>query len=281
MPDGEFWYQSEGVKALTITPEEIGHLQNKGWDKKEPAIVAIEAARAHRAAESKLGVAADQILKLPKDMTDKDGMRPVWERLGAPKEAKDYDFSSIEKKGADGAVANAKLLDALRATSADLMLPKDHAAQIAAGVQKHLDQVETDTLADKTAALATEKAELAKNWGANAEANKFIATQAVQKLAVSMNKTPQEMAKAITALEGVVGYKPVMEMFLAIGQKIGEDKFVRSDGVTPGVMTVDQAKAEKQTLMADKEFGAKLLAGNAEAKKKMLALNTIIVGAAA
>jgi hypothetical protein len=276
MPDGDnvAWYSTiEGIDADTI-----GHIQTKGWDKKPANEVAIEAIRSHRAAELKLGVPADQILRLPKDMTDATAMKPIWQRLGAPAEAKDYDFSAVEKKGADGSVANAKFIDAMRQTAAELNLPKDAAARIAQSVAKYQDEMEVSGKTEIEAKLAEEKTALAQNWGNKFEANKFIATQAANKLAVAMGKKPEEIASAVSALEGQVGYKAVMEMFLAIGQKMGEDKYVDSGNSNSGVMTREQAVARLNTLKGDENWAARLLKGDTEARKELAALTTLISG---
>jgi hypothetical protein len=100
----------------------------------------------------------------------------------------------------------------------------------------------------------------------------FVAKRAATALGV----TPE----AVAALEGVVGYKAVMELFRNVGSKIGEDKFVQSitPGGAPGVMTKEQAVERKAALMADQVWTKAYLAGDAAKAAEMLALNTMIVG---
>ena len=121
------------------------------------------------------------------------------------------------------------------------------------------------------AALIAAKERLAANWGANAEANLFVAKQAAAKLGV----TPE----AVAALEKVVGYDQVMSLFHNIGTKIGEDKFVQNPNpAIPGVMSREQAVAQRAELMNDSTFTKRYLDGEAAAFRQMTALNTLIVG---
>ena len=258
------WYQ--GVEG--IDTETIGHLQTRGWDKLGAPQAAAAAFKAFKEAEKHIGIPADQILRLPKDMTDAEGMKPVWQRLGAPADAKDYDFSTVKR--ADGSEIDAASVDFFRKTVADLHLPKDAATRLVSEFIKNQDASAAAQTTEKTAALILEKKALADNWGANAEGNKFIAGQAVKALGV----TPEQVA----VLENSIGYKGVMEMFLNIGTKIGEDKFVRGNTNNTNVLSKEQAVAQLATYKNDEAWVARYLKGDVEAGKQMSALNQIING---
>lgn len=254
------WYDGKVTDA-----EMIGHLQNRGWHDKPIDVVAIEAVTAHREAQKLLGVPAAQLLRLPTDPKDEPGWNAVWSKLGAPAEAKDYDFSTVKQGD--------KPLDAafeatLRATAAQLHLPKDSATAIAAALVKHNEGVATASLADKTAALAAEKTALDTNWGANKEANMVIAKGAAKALGVD--------EATIAALEGAIGYAKTMEMFRSIGTKIGEDKFVRADGGGNGIMSRDQAVARKAELMKDNAWVKRYLDGGTPENREMQSLIALI-----
>ena len=121
--------------------------------------------------------------------------------------------------------------------------------------------------------VAVEKAELKKNWGSNEAANMVIAQAAVKALGVD--------PAAVAALEKVVGYAKVMDMFRNIGSKIGEDRFVSTgQGNDKGVMTRDQAESEKRDLMADEAWRIRYLKGGVDEQRKMQALNKMISGVA-
>ena len=205
-------------------------------------------------------------MRLPKDPAAPE-WKGVWERLGKPVDAKDYDFSALKRAG-DKPI-EAALADTLRKAAFDGNLSKEAAVRVGTEVIKHLDAQAAADLALATDKLALEKKALNDNWGTNAAANMVIAQAAVRALGVA--------PEAVTALEGVVGYAKVMDMFRNIGTKIGEDKFVSADGRTTGnIMTKEQAASEKKELMADKSWATRYLSGGVEEKRKMEALNRII-----
>ncbi len=261
------WYTGvEGVDA-----ELTGHFQNRGWDKLAPPAVAVAAAKAHREAEKLIGVPATRLLRLPEDMANADGMKEVWSRLGKPADAKDYDLTTVKRGNAP---LDEKTQDFLRSVAFSTNLSKDGALRLAQEFAKFNDGLDSSSAADRAAALATEKAELKKNWGANEAANNLVAAGAAKALGVS----PEHLA----ALENVIGYAKVMEMFRTIGTKIGEDKFVTAPGGgSPGVMTRDGAVAKKAELMRDTAWTKRYLDGGREEVREMTALNTIISQAAA
>lgn len=259
------WYQ--GVTGADS--EMVGTWTNKGWHTKSAPEVAIEATKAYQAAQKFVGAPADELLRVPKDVADEAGWNKVWSRLGKPADAKEYDFTGI--KNADGTPRVDAFTDFMRAQAFALNMPKEAAASLAAKMAKFNDDAATTSATERAAAVATEKTELTKNWGANFEANKFVATQAAKALGVD--------PATVSALEGVIGYAKVMEMFRNIGTKIGEDKFVSGGGAGGnGVMTKDQAVARKAELMADKEWTKSYLNRDAAKMREMTALNTMIVG---
>lgn len=258
------WYQG----LPDVTPEVVGHWQNKNWHSLTPEQIAINATIAHRNAEKYIGAPADQLLRLPTDASDEEGWAKVWQRLGAPANADGYDFSKV--KSETGEVDKA-LLDTMRQTAAALKLPAEHAQRITAELVKHLDKQTQAKALDDTAAIEAERGTLQKNWGANFAANKTVA----QNAAAALNVTPQEVA----VLEKTLGYSKVMEMFRQIGSKIGEDRFVSNGSPgNVGVMTRDQAVATKADLMKDSDWVARYMKGGVAEQRQMLNLNKVIVG---
>lgn len=251
--------------------EIIGHLETKGWHTKAPAEAAFEAARSHLNAERLLGMRSDHdMLPIPKDPAKGD-MSKVWERLGTPKDAKDYDFSTVKR--ADGSALDDSLAGYLREQALAMHMPKDMAARMAQTFAKRMDDTAAAAAAEKAAALVGEKTKLDANWGANKEANMFVAKQTAGKLGV----TPEE----VQALENTIGYARTLEMFRMIGSKTGEDTFVTGDRPAgKGVMTRDQAVARKAELMADQGWSKRYTDGgmNSAEFREMQGLLTLIVG---
>lgn len=255
-------------------PEILGHIQNRGWDKLPAKDAIAQAVKAHREAEKLIGVPAEQILRLPKDINDKAALSTIYERLGAPKDAKDYDFSGV--KFADGSEPEGEFLETVRGLAAKYHLSKDDAKGLAADLVK---QIETDE-GSETAAYQTkldgEREALKQNWGANYNVNMIVARNAFAKLMEGKDKATADAAMA--SLEKAVGYNTLMEMFRDIGSRIGEDKFVRSDGTAGGALTKEQAQAQLKDLQNDQAWVAKFMKGDAEAKRQFDNLTALIAG---
>lgn len=262
--DPKPWYDGK------ITDSEvIGHIQNRGWHNKPLEEVAIAAIQSHREAEKHLGVPADRLIRLPANLGDQEAMKPVWQKLGAPADPKEYDFSTV--KNAKGEDIAQPLADVIRSTAAANNLPKTAAAALAAAVVKHQDGIEAEAAANKTAAVQKEKETLAKEWGPNATAHREIAKAGARKLGF----TPEQ----VDALEGVVGYAGIMKALHQVGVISGEAKpygLDNNNNNQPGLLTYDQAVARKAELMADQEWSKRYLAGGSAEGREMTALIQII-----
>lgn len=258
------WY--DGVDAETI-----GHWDNKGWKKDDAKEIALAATKQAREAEKFFGVPADQIIKMPKADAKPEDIRAFHQRLGAPADAKEYDFSTI--KGADGNPINATLADALRASAFSQGLTKTAAAAVAAEVQKSLDSARSTDATVAAAKLAEEKTKLAENWKANYDFNHLKAMEGARRAGI----TPE----AVKALEGQIGYAAVMEHFRKIGANTSEDAFIERGATGGGVPhTREGAMSRKAELMADADWAGRYLKGGVAENQEMTRLNTMIDGAA-
>jgi hypothetical protein len=253
-----------------LSPELVGHAQNRGWADKTPAEVAAAAVQAHYEAQKHLGVPPEQIVRWPKDAADEAGWKAVYARLGVPADPAGYDFTGIKVGETD---LDPKLVETLRSAALATHLPPEAAKSVATALAKYQLDTQASDAAEKAAKLVEAKAALAANWGKNAEANLFVAKNTAAKLGV----TPEQVAE----LENLVGYDKVMEMFRSIGEKTGEATFVQGQGGGGGnVMTAEQALARKDELKNDSAWVAKYLAGDQEAKRQMEAVERIIWSAA-
>lgn len=246
--------------------ELTGYFTNRGYDKMEPAAAAAAAIKAHRAAEAHLGAPADQLLRLPKDTADAEGWTRYDARLGVPTDAKEYDFSTVKVGDKD---IDPTLADSLRAALKSAHVPKTEAPAVAKAVADYLAKQAGTADADRQNTINTEREALKVNWGNNVDANMLVAKAAAKALGVD--------EAAVAALENVIGYGKVMEMFRNIGTRIGEDKFVTNGapGGT-GVMSGDQAAATLAERRADSAWTAKLLEGDANTMREFNTLTTIV-----
>lgn len=260
-PPAAPWFQGK------VEADVIQHWQNKGYDVNDPAKVATELTKAYQSAEKLIGLPADRVLRLPADPTkEPDAMKNIYQRLGMPLDPKDYDFPAL--KGQDGKYTDEGFADAMRAASASAFLPKDAAAKVAEAVVKYVNGVEEAEAGERAANLKTERETLVKNWGANHAQNLVIAKNA----AVALKVKPE----TIQALESVAGYAAVMEMFREIGTKIGEAKFITSDGPNSGVMTVADAQQKLAELKSDPAWVARYTNGGKAEFKQMQDLLKVI-----
>lgn len=255
-----------------IQGEDLGHLQNRGWDKLDAKAAAVAAAKAHREAEKVIGVPANQLLRLPKDAADVEGNARLTAALGVPTDAKEYDFTTI--KFADGEGVDDAFANVLRPALQAARVSKDAAPGVVKAIVNYLDGVEATEVKDAAANLATEREALRISWGSNAEPNLVVAKNA----AATLNIDPE----AIQALEKQIGYAKVMEMFRNIGQRMGEDTFVsngkdvRGNNIPMSLEAAEATLAEKQN---DYDFVKRLNSGDALAMKEFNNLTTMIATA--
>lgn len=254
------WY--DGADAETV-----GYLQNRGWDKTDAKTAAFEASKAHRAAEKLIGAPADQLLRVPKDAGDAEGWAKFNERMGIITDPAKLDFSAV--KFADGAALDDGFVADLKAAIPALKLTKDGATEFAKFIVKQIEKSEATDAAEYNGKLAAERDALKVNWGANANVNKVVAENAAQKLGVK--------SEELSALEKVVGYSRVMEMFRNIGVRMGEDKFVTGNQAG-GSMSVEQATATLAERENDSAWVTKLMAGDAATKQEFQNLTRVKAG---
>jgi hypothetical protein len=250
-----------------VDAETIGHAQNKGWKLDNPKEAFSAAAKVARDLEKHFGAPADRIVKMPAADAKPEDIRAYYERLGAPKEAKDYDLS---------AVTDVAIADSLRATMHERGVPKDAAASIAATVAKALESKATQQATLDAGKLAEQKIALEKNWGAKDSAtyqfNHLQAMEGARRLGIT--------AEAVKALESQIGYDQVMEAMRKIGANTREGDFIErpAGGAQGDVVTVEGAAARKKELMADKGWGDRYLSGGVAEKREMDRLNQMITG---
>lgn len=258
------WY--EGKASAEI----IGHLQNRISKDDDAVTAAIKMAQAHLESSRLLGVPADRIIKLPAKADDIEGWNGVYAKLGAAAKADDYKYDGLKFK--DGSDLDDGFTSLMRNVSSTLHLSVEGSKQLASELVKFMDAAEDSESATKTAAAAEEKQKLATNWGKNFEANKFVASQAAQKLGFTQEE--------IEGLQGLVGYARIMEAFRKVGAGMGEDIFVQngSGEGKGGIMTREQATLRLEELKADSAWVERYQAGGVKEKQEMFALQTLIHG---
>ena len=255
-----------------IDAEYIGHAQNKGWKLDDPKEAFSAAAKVARDLEKHFGAPADRIVRLPAADARPEDIRAFHQRLGAPADAKEYDFSVI-KDSANNPIA-APLADALRTAAFERGLTKDAALTVAQNVVKALDGLKATQSAEQAAKIAEAKATLQKNWGTSFEYNRLKAQDGARRLGIDV--------ETLASLENMVGYAGIMETLRKIGVGTTEDTFVdRGTNSNGQVTTREGAVARKKELMADPAWADRYLKNGSAEVREMTALNIMITGSGA
>lgn len=233
----------------------VGLVQNKGW--KTPA----DMLTSYNALEKFVGVPADKMLRLPTDASLKEELDAFYTKLGRPADPKEY--SLAVPQGSDPAFANEAA-----GKFHELGLSTKQAQALTAWYNGKAESAGTQSIEQQTQSLAAQQTALKTEWGAGYEAQLAVARNAATQFGVT--------GAQIDGLEKTMGYDGVHKLFANIGSKLGEGGFHTGGDRANGfaVMTPGQAKAELMTLRGDKEFTAKYLAGNADAKARMTQLQS-------
>jgi hypothetical protein len=249
-------------------PETLGFWQNKGLDVTNPRALAEKLTEQYRAAERFIGVPPDQVLRIAKADAKPEEIAAMWQRLGAPSDPKDYDFSGVKFAGNDLEPAFA---DAMRQGLAAAFVPKDKASAIVASVVKYLESADSTESTVNSAKLAEEKAALTKNWADKYDYNHLQAMEGARRLGISPD--------AVKALENQIGYAALMESMRKIGANTREDTFVERGASGQGeVTTREGAMSRKQELMSDPGWADRYLKGGQTEKREMDRINMMIDG---
>lgn len=203
-------------------------------------------------------------LPMPKDETDTEGWNRVYDRLGRPKDPKDYQLP---------------VPDGMDRGFADKFAAKFHARGLttaqARGVAEDWNAAVTEMAAADNAQFATKsKGELdalTRELGKDGAATYF---DQVNLAAQALGVTKAD----IKSMERSLGTRRMLDLLHKMGDGMAEDN-LDGDGQGGGAMTPDAARAKVKELQADKSWVAKFRGGDAAARAEMDKLNRIIAGA--
>lgn len=257
------WYEGKA------DAETIGYFKNRGWDG-DPVTAAIEASKAHRNAESKLGAPADRLVRLPaKDNKDPAAWDSVWRQFGKPMEEKGYDFTDV--KFADGRAIEDSFADTIRKVAFRNHIPKDAVTDFARELVKFGESQDKTDENLRLAARAEGQDKIKSLWGENMLQNQAAAQQGTAKAGIG-EEDYWKIADAI-------GLDKTAEMFRKFGAGTMEAKWHEGGG-RRGPVTVEEAKERKSQLEADKAWVARYLKNGREEVAEMQGLIKVIAAAA-
>ena len=220
-------------------PETRAYAAGKGWDRVDGDAAALSMFKAYQNLEK---------------------VRPA----APPASAAEYVFEGEHAP---------KFIETARNTALALKMPVDAAKQMVAafaGYNKETTDAAT-LLAQQTLQQSSEK--LKTTWGTDYDTKAAVATRGLEALGLT-----KEVTDAIGARLGV---DKLMETAYDLGSKLGEAPMLKGSPTltdTTPAMTRGQALAERNKLTSDPEFAAKIMAGDAEATKKLTDVSKAIVG---
>lgn len=230
----------------------IGYVQNKGWTDPKQVL------DGYRNLEKLLGAdKAGNALVLPRGDAKPEEWGAIWDRLGRPPAADGY--ARLE--------GDADMQNAMFGKFHELGLTKTQGDTIAQWLAEQGTKTAEQMQAQAQQRFQQEDMEVKQEWGAAYNQNLAQAQQAARGLGLDTG-TIDKLAEAL-------GHRATMNLLQKIGSRMGEDSFVSGDRTEAfnNALTPGQAKAQISSLMQDRSFTQKYLAGDAEAKAKMEALH--------
>lgn len=208
-------------------------------------------AKGYRETVSFVGADKNTLLKLPQDEAAPEWSE-VWNKLGRPETPAGYTFEGLDDFPAEA-------LDGFRSAAHAAGLPAKQATALAKWYADHQGQ--------QREALRTDaEASLRKEWGATFDERIHSARKV-------MDQFGGDEVRDFIERSGFGNHAAVIRMFAKVAEQIAEPGALKGGqaGAQPGpsAMTPAEARAEIDTLRADREFMDKYFRRDAEAVKRM------------
>ena len=219
-----------------------GWLDTKGYSKLDSAAAIPELVKLGRSAEQKLGIPADQLLRMPKDDNDADGFKAVMAKLGAPETPDGYGL-----KVDDGQPD--EFLKTATGWFHELGIPKRQAAGLAGKWNEYVASQQTAAAEAQKARNDADYDALQKEWGdADFDAKIELGNRVIRAAGLS-----DDEAKQINA---AIGLKRAAHLFAYLGGAMGEDRFKGGEdgGGNRFQMSPTQLRARIGEIQADPAY---------------------------
>lgn len=232
-----------------LTDDLKGYIQNKQFGN------VGDLANAYQNLEKLRGVPEERLLKLPESMEAPE-MTAVWERLGAPKEAKGYNLE-VPKEGADP-----KRSEWAAGIFHELKVPKGMAEKIVQKVNERESTIIKAAKDQHDVVVAQADSNLKREWGMAYDQNKVIADAAAKNIGMSGDE--------LKALGSALGPEKSMKFLHKLGLATGEHNFVTGQpgGSQTGAMTPEAAQQQIKQLIGDATFRELLLKKDYDATQR-------------
>ena len=231
-----------------------GYVQNKGW--KDP----VELANGYRNLEKLLGT---EKVPLPKGAEDKEGWGRVYDALGRPKSADDYGLQLPEG-------GNGDFLKAAAGKFHELGLSKAQAAELANWYNEQATGQVGAAQQAQAAKVEQDIQSLKGEWGQAWEENVELGRRAARQFGLDQGK--------LESLENAFGTGEMLKFMARIGRGLTEHTFESGRSTNSFGMTPDAARQRISALREDRDWSAKYLGGNADAKAELQRLMEVAYG---
>lgn len=266
--------QTGGEGKFTVPADLVEWGKTKGYNSLADLAAAnpevYKLATSYREAERMLG--GDKIA-VPKDTEDAEAWGAVYDKLGRPQDAADYEIPVSDGQ-------NPALAEAMRPIFHGLGLLPNQVKGVATGFSEAIAAINTEAARVATQKATVEVGELKTDWGADYPKNEEAARRTWKAGVVAAGGTTEQADSLLAAIQEKAGPKLAMKMMEFFGQhlKVTEDTFEGGgNGERPsGGMNPETAAAQKKELMDDPEFAAKYKIKGSKENARVKALNDII-----
>jgi len=224
---------TEGTWFDGMSQEEIGHLQNKGWDKEDGVAKMYES---YKNLEGLRGVPDDRILKLPKDG---EPMDEVYNSLGRPETPEDYVYNPVE--GEDP--ANNPIIGDVRQAAHEAGLSAEGFTKLTDAYNQAVAREQQAMAEEAQQAEANQISELKREFGADLD--KMVAQADATAIALGFDQDTAD------SLRGSMGPRKMLDLMKKLGDAVGEDTVNTSANKAPYGQTKEQLSARKAEIMSD------------------------------
>jgi hypothetical protein len=233
-----------------LAPETASYVQNKGW--KAPT----DLLNSYQQLEKHMGTPADKLLRLPDwNKAEKSEIDGFYTKLGRPADPTLYELPVPEGAPKD-------MADWAKPIFHEAGLTNQQAKVIAEKWNEHIAGLGVKQKETYAQTIEQQNNELKTEWGQAYDQEIGKAKNAAKALGIK----PEQ----IDALEGSLGFANLMKMMANIGSRIGEDNYVGGDVSSgSGALTPVGAQSRIKQLQGDKEWTAKYLGGNIQARAEM------------
>ena len=226
------------------------YVTTKGF--KDPAMVADS----YRNLEKLVGVPQDKLLKFPDALRDDKGVltpeaRAVFEKLGAPKDPKDYGLKS-------DAGADQKRLEGFLKTAHDIGLTPWQVEALNKMDTDYMGGLKGQADAARQDQFKADDAAIRREWGAAYDQERVFAQEGQKKMGWDNAK--------VDKISAALGHGETMRLLNSLGKATGEASYIRGQ-VPDRVNTPATAAAKLQELIKTPGFYNRLENGDLEARR--------------